>query len=111
MEVPRLADLDGLGVDVEPSAEPGVIAVTAAANDGAVVTLTWDEMAASVSVRRVEAGVERMSLDRERASRVSVHRDAGQDELSVWFDGDGIAGRLVVLVGERVRVLDTLLRT
>ena len=64
-EVPQIADLAGLPVEVVPSDTPGVVSVTAWANDGAVLTLTWDEIAGSVSVRWLEHEIGRASC-RER---------------------------------------------
>lgn len=110
MEVPQLADLDGLPVEVVRAEEPGVVSVTGWANDGSVVTLTWDETAGSVHVRWTEAGEERLLFEREMASRVSVRENHGQIEFWVWSDAGGLGGRLVVRVGDHVGVSDALLR-
>lgn len=80
LEVPRIADLDGLPVEVAASGTPGVVAVAARASDGAVVTLTWDEVAGSVSIRWVEAGDERLALEREIASKVRRGRREDQQQ-------------------------------
>ena len=50
MEVPRVSDLDGFPVEIVSLEGPGAVSVTTWANDGAVVTLTWDEIAGSVFV-------------------------------------------------------------
>lgn len=110
LEVPRLSDLDELPVDVVPAEEPGVVSVTSWANDGSVVTLTWDETAGSVQVRWAEAEEERLLVVRETASKVSVRENHGQIEFWVWSDSEGLGGQLVVRVGDRVRVSDALLR-
>ena len=110
LEVPRITDLDGLPVDVASSDELGVVAVTASAGDGAVVTLTWNEVAGSVSIRWLEAGDERLALEREIATKVSVCEEHGQVEFRVWSEADGLGGQLVVRVGEHVGVSDALLR-
>ena len=111
LEVPRTTDLDGLPVDVASSDELGVVAVTASAGDGAVVTLTWNEIAGSVSLRWIEAGDERLALEREIATKVTVREEYGQVvEFRVWSEADGLGGQLVVRVGKHVGVSDALLR-
>ncbi|WP_405062215.1 hypothetical protein OG474_11390 [Kribbella sp. NBC_01505] len=109
-KVPRLVDLDGLSVEVTTTDEPGVVSVTAWANDGAVVTVIWDEIAASVHVRWVEDGVERWRLDRELATKVSVREERGRVEFWIWSGMDGFRGQLVVSVAERVTVTDVFLQ-
>lgn len=109
-EVPRLPDLDGLSVEVTTTDEAGVVSVTAWANDGAVVTVVWDEIAASVHVRWVEDGVERWTLDRELASKLSVREERGRVEFWIWSGLDGFRGQLVVSVAEQVRVADVFLQ-
>ncbi|QRP47966.1 hypothetical protein [Amycolatopsis sp. FDAARGOS 1241] len=110
MEVPQLSDLDGLPIEVVPADEPGVVSMTARANDGSGVTLTWDEIAGAVHVRWTEANKERLPLERETVSKVSVREEHGQIEFWVWSDADGLGGQLIVRVGEHVRVSDALLR-
>ena len=110
LEVPRIAELDGLPVEVSPSETTGVVSVTAWANDGSVVTLTWDEIAGSVNVRWLEGGDERLVLERETASKVSVREEDDQVQFWIWSEADGLGGQLVVRVGEHVVVSDALLR-
>lgn len=110
MDVPRLADLHGLPIEVVPSDEPGIVSVTSWANDGSVVTLTWDEAAGSVQVRWTEADEVRLLVERETVSKVTVREDRGQIEFWVWSDAGGLGGQLVVRVGDRVGVSDALLR-
>lgn len=110
LEVPRLSDLDDIPIEVVLSDEPGVVSLRAWANDGAVVTLTWDEIARSVHVTWLEATDERMRVEREAASKVSVRETAGQVEFRVWIDGAGLGGQLTVRVGDHVSVSDVLLR-
>jgi hypothetical protein len=109
LEVPQIADLGDLPIEVAPLDAPGVVAVTAWATDGAAVTLTWDVIARSVSVRWLEAGDERLTLEREAASKVSVREERGQVEFWVWSDTQDLAGQLVVRVGDHVGVSDAIL--
>lgn len=111
LDVPHTADLAALPVEVAVSAAPGVVSVTALANDGAVVTLTWDEIAASVSIRWAEGEAERLVLERESASKVSVRDERGAIEFHIWSEVEGLAGQLVVRVGDHVHVADTILRS
>lgn len=110
MEVPQLSDLDGLPVEVVSSEESGVVSVTTWANDGSVVTLAWDDTAGSVHVRWTEADEERLVVERETASKVSVREDHGRIEFWIWSGVGGLGGQMVVRVGDHVHVSDTLLR-
>lgn len=111
LEVPHLSDLDGLSLTAVPGDEPGVVSVTAWANDGSIVTMTWDEIAGSVHVRWVEAEGDRLVITRETASKVSVRDERGQIEFWIWTESPEVGGQLVVRVGDRVRVSDAILRT
>lgn len=110
LEVPQIVDLVGLPIEVVPLDSPGVVSVTAWANAGAVVTLTWDEIAGSVMLRWIEAGKERLVLEREAASKISVREEGGQVLFRVWFDAGDVGGQLVVWVGEAIAVSDVILR-
>lgn len=110
LEVPPLVDLDGLVVDVSPDS-PWVVSVSTSAGDGDAVMLSWDEIAGSVSFRWLEGAIERLVLEREAASKVSVRREHGHVQFWVWFRADGLSGQLIVDVGERVTVSDAILRT
>ena len=110
IEVPRLSDLDGLPVETVPAEVPGVVSVTGWANDGSVITLTWDETAGSVHVCRTQTEEVRLLVEREAVSKISVRESHGGIEFWVWVDGGGIGGQLVVRVGDHVDVSDTLLR-
>lgn len=110
LEVPQILDLDGLSVDVATSDAPGIVSVTAWANDGDVVTVTWDEIAASVGLRRLSGNDERLVLARETASKVSIHEEQREVVFRVWSRSEGVGGHLVVRVGERVAVSDEILQ-
>lgn len=62
------------------SGDLGVLSVTSWASDGAVVTATWDEIG-SESVRWLDAKGERMLLEQETASKVSIRGERGQIEF------------------------------
>lgn len=109
-EVPLLSDLNGLPLEVVALEEPGAVSVTAWANDGAVVMLIWDTIAASVHLRWVEAEEVRLTITREGLSKVSVREERGQIEFWVWSDAIDFGGQLVVRVGDRVNVSDAILR-
>lgn len=111
LEVPRLEDLSDVGVGVEPSDQPGVVSLVAWANDGSTVTLTWDEIAGSASIRWLYGDEERLVLERETPVKVSVRDERGVIEFHVWSRWEGMAGELIVRVSEHVAVHDTLLCT
>lgn len=110
LEVPHLEDLRDLGLVIEPSEQSGVVSLTARAVDGGAVTLTWDEIAASASVRWVDGDQERLVLEREAASKIAVHADGACVQFHVWSRSQDLGGELVVRVGAGVYVRDALLR-
>jgi len=85
--------------------------VTAWAKDGDTVKLTWEEVAGSVGVRWLHADDERLSLERESASKVSIREEQGRGEFRIWSEAPGLAGQLVIRVGDHVSVSDAILRT
>ncbi len=111
LEAPRPDELLDLGIMIQPSDEPGVVSLTAWANDGNSVTLTWDEVAGSASIRWLDGDKERLVLEREAASKISVRDADGSVQFCVWSRSEGMVGELVVGVGEQVSVRDALLRT
>lgn len=110
IEVPRLDDLSDLGVAIEASEQPGVASVTAWAADGSSVTCTWDEIAGSATIRCIDGDEERLVLERETVSKVSVRSDRGGVQFLVWSRSEGVGGELLVQVGERVTLRDAVLR-
>lgn len=110
LEVPHAEDLEGLDVELTYADTPGVASVTANAIDGSVVTLTWDVIAGSVSVCWLISGVERLNIERETASKISIHDRGDGVDLRVWSRSEGVVGKLVIEVSGSVRVTDTTLR-
>lgn len=111
MEVPKIQDLADLPVDVVRADSPGVVTVTAIANDGSTVAVTWDEIASSVHIRCLAEDIERLLMEREGVSKISVRVDHDELQFWIWSIADGLAGELVVRVGRQVHVTDALLRT
>lgn len=110
LDVPQADDVRDLALEWARSDKPWVTAVTAWANDGGVVTVTWDEVARSVHVRWVEAGEDRLLLERETATKVSISGDSGLVEFHIWSEVTGLAGHLALRVGRTVTITDALLR-
>jgi hypothetical protein len=110
VEVPNLIDLTDFDVEVTPQDEVGVVAIRAYADNADTVTLTWDEIAGSVSIVWNGLEEERLRLFRESASRVTVGQRAGIIDFSVWMTADGLQGKLFISVGRTVTVSDTILR-
>ena len=111
LEVPRLEDLNDLGIAIEPFSQPWVVSVIAWANDGSTVKLNWDGIAGSASVRWLNGDEVRLALWREAPVKISVRDECGVIEFRVWSHWEGLAGQLIVTVGEHVTVHDTLLHT
>ena len=85
--------------------------MTAFSIDGDVVTLSWDENAASVHVRWLSADEERVVLERETASKVSIRGEKRHVQFWIWSRSEGLSGQLVVRIGDRVTVSDAILQT
>ncbi len=111
LEVPKVEDLTDLEVDVAQEETPGVVTVTAWADDGSSVALTWDEIAASVHLRWRRDGEDILVLTRETASKVTIRKEKGQIQLWVWSGVRGLGGELTIWVGASVTVTDSFLRT
>lgn len=109
LEVPDVSLLGNSSIEVRSSGDPGVTHITSWANDGSVVVLSWDELACSAHVLCTVDGAERVSIERESASRISVDEDQGVVKFSVWCGVEGLVGRLVITVGESVTISDVLL--
>jgi YD repeat-containing protein len=110
LEVPYITDLDDLPVDVVKLDTPGVVCVSAHANDGSIVRVTWDELARSVVIRWLEEDRERLTIVRETATKVSIHKEADQILFRIWSQWQGFEGKLVVRVGDQVSISDVMLR-
>ena len=110
LEVPATADLAHLTVEVVPGDDLGVQSIRAYADDGDVVTLTWDEFARAVTVSWRAPDLERLRIERELATKVSVSDERGAVVFRCWSEGVGFGGTLVVRVAERVTVSDVTLR-
>ena len=110
LEVPSLTELADLPVNVVPMDEPGVVAVTAHADDGDAVTITWDEFARSVTIRWMTSDVERVRVERELATRVSVIQNKGAIEFRSWMRTSDTGGQFLVRVADRVSLSDAILR-
>ena len=110
LEVPSTSDLIHLPVEVVPEDEPGVVSVTAHAADCDTVTLVWDVIARSVTIRWMSSHVVRVRMERELATKVSVLADEGAVEFLSWIRASDLGGHLVVRVAESVSISDAILR-
>jgi hypothetical protein len=110
LEVPDRDDLSELPVEVLATDEPWVSSVVAEAEDGATVTVTWDAIARSVHVQWRSRDEDQLVLERETATRVSVHRINGDVEFRVLSEALETKGELVIRIGRIVTVHDALLR-
>ena len=114
LQVPDLSDLEDLGIDVERGEEPWQVYLKVQAKDGSRVELSWDELTASVSVSLHEGEREILSIYREEIRSMPVNRNRGCLYFSVETYSErrkdaALAGTLLIEVGERVSVSDTLL--
>lgn len=110
LEVPQIIDLSDLPVDVSPTDEPGVVAVTAYARNGDTATLVWDEFARSVTIRWMTAEVENVRLERELATKVSIIQNHGAIEFRAWLRASELAGQVFVRIADKVSISDAILR-
>lgn len=111
LEVPRLQDLQALGLTVETGDEPWIASVRAVASDDDTVVITWDEISASAHVRWMSADTTRLVLEREAVSKVSIHSDGDGLTFRILSRSTDVTAELTVRLGARVAVHDALLRT
>ena len=109
LEVPHVEDFAEVAVTAVSGEEAGVVSVTAESDGGAVVSLTWDVIARSVTVRWSEGDLEVFNLYRESATKLTITDEAGWVVFRVWSAVDGLLGVLVVCIGEVVTVHDQVL--
>lgn len=110
LEVPPTDAMRQLPVDVVVPSPPGAISVTAWANDGDSVTLTWDEIAGSAHLRWLVGNRSQLVLERETVIKIAVREVATQIEFSVLSRSSDVGGELVVRTGDHVTVSDVILR-
>lgn len=111
LEVPGADVLGELPLEICRHDEPWVTTVRAEASDGSSVELTWDVVAAAVGLRWTRGGAELVVIEREGATKVSVHSEDGGLTFRVWFASEGLGGQLFVGVGRGVVIRDALLRS
>ena len=110
LEVPPVAEIIHLPVELVPVEGDGVVSVRAYADDGDAVRLTWDVFACSCTIWWMQGDVQRLRIERELATKVSIREDHGAIEFWCWTRGEDFAGTLVVRLASCVTVSDTLLR-
>lgn len=110
MEAPNLEALRGLPVEIAQARSRGSWLSPAKASNGDVVSLAWDEIAASVRFNWLVDDAERLVLEREEISQLSVHEEQGEIHFRIWCRTDGLGGELVARVGDDVAFSDVLLR-
>ena len=110
LAVPVLEDLVSLPVEVSRGDEPWVVSVTAKAVNGDEVTLTWDEVAASIHIRCVAQGVDRFIVERENIVRVDIRGSGDRIEFQAWLSSPDLEGSVLVVIGRGVTMGDALLR-
>ena len=102
-------DVLGIRPEAVPGEEPWVRRLQAQDATGLVLTLTYDAIALSVALSLARDGVVVYEFFREGGVRLVARAERGQAELVVSFETDGLAGELVILVGERIHAKDVLL--
>jgi hypothetical protein len=109
-ESPSIAEIIHLSVELVPVEGTGVVSVRAYADDGDTVTLTWDVIARSFTIWWRRSGVERLRIERELATQISIRDDHGAVELECWSRGSDFGGHLLVRVADHVSASDAILR-
>jgi hypothetical protein len=109
-EVPADEVLAGLPVEVAHHDEPWVTTVSSTADDGTVVDLTWDQVAASISVRVRRGEAELARFEREAIVLVRVFESNAGLHFEAELSVDAVGGVLGVDIGTTVTLRDVLLR-
>lgn len=109
-EVTPFEELVGMGLLAARLDEPWVGSVQAFSHSGTAVTVSWNELEHSVSVRALDEDVEWLVIDREGASKLAISEQEGVTTVDVWSMTDEFSSHLRVLIGDRVTVSDSVLR-
>lgn len=110
LEVPLDEDLAELPLEVLSGESLGVSTVLAVAGDGSELSVTWDEIACSVTVRWRSEGTDRLVMTRETATQVTIRDERDHTDFRIRSESDELTGELVIGVGSVVTVSDALLR-
>ena len=110
MEVPSELALAELSLETRRHDEPWIATVRAAAADGLVAELTWDEMSNSMTTVVTRDGVVIVRMERESVTAVRAQESNGAVHFEVETVGASLGGTLNIHVGESVIVADSLLR-
>ena len=109
-DVPTDEVLADLPVDVVRHDEPWVTTVSSTTDDGTVVDLTWDQVAASISLLVRRADVEIARFEREAIVRVRIFESRAGLHFEAETSSGALGGLLGVDIGSTVMVRDVLLR-
>lgn len=101
MDVPELDEFDDFDAVVAVDA-PGAVTITAIADDGQHLAVTWNEAARTVHARWTEKGRLRADIERKDVSRISLRDEHARFELWIWAGGWGQENRLILKVGEHI---------
>jgi len=110
LDVPDRDVLAALPVEVATGDEPWVATIRAVADDGVIVEMTWDQVAASVAAAVLSDGVPVFRAERESITSIRVLKS----ELGLHFEAEleagDLGGVLIIDIGPTVAVRDVLLR-
>lgn len=110
LEVPHIEELAEYPVEVQVSDQVGVVTLIARANDNDELALTWDITVRSVAILwKDQDGVNRLRIERESITKVSLRTTDQGLEIRVWFASSDVGGQMLVQVNEDVRFSDTIL--
>lgn len=110
LEVPDLAVLAEMALEVVTHDEPWVTTVRAIADDGLVAEMTWDQVAASVTAIVLRGDRTVVRIEREAMERVQVTRSDAGVHFDAALASEELGGTLTIDIGPTVSIRDTLLR-
>jgi len=111
LDVPLDEDLALLPLEVLAGDEPWICTVTTTELNENRVSLTWDRVACTISIRWHSNGSTILTMVREAVTAVTIESQAGVLVFRIKCETDGLLGLLEVRASTTVTVTDTLLRS
>lgn len=113
-EVPRLEDIRELGIDVVPNDDGNIddsYTITLEANDGDVLTCSWDTTTNTSFAKWERDGRSRITMTRELLERVTVNSEHGTTEVTYWSKAEDFSSKFRITVGDAIEIEDVLLES
>ncbi|ALE05823.1 hypothetical protein AL755_10655 [Arthrobacter sp. ERGS1:01] len=111
LDVPLDEDLALLPLEVVVGEEPWICTMSTTEFNENRVSLSWDRVACSISIRWHSNETTILTMDRDFVTVVTIESQAGVLVFRIRCETDGLVGLLEVRASTTVTVTDSLLRS